>query len=127
MTSFYGKGPKGKATKLHAEVVRARGRCERCGSSWQLETAHIIRRNHVGDPDGISLRTNPDNAWCLCSSCHRLTEDEPHLFMELVDRTIGRDLYDEFVRLKHAPHRQWRDRDWEAECARLQLILGAAA
>lgn len=112
MSSIYGRGPKGKATKLHSLVVRARGACERCGSTSQLECAHIIGRNAVGDPDGVWLRVNPDNAWCLCSSCHRRTGEHADDFMELVGRTIGERLYLQFKRAKYAPHRAWRDADW---------------
>ncbi len=127
MSDLYGRGPKGKATKLHSAVVRSRGACERCGSTAWLETAHIIGRSAVGDPDGITLRTNPDNAWCLCSSCHRRTGEHADEFMLLVEQTIGVDLYLEFKRLKYAPHRVWRNADWELEAARLARMLEAVS
>jgi hypothetical protein len=126
MSSLYGKGAKGRATQLSSRIVRARGRCERCGATSNLEAAHIIRRDRVGDPDGIALRTNPENQWCLCSSCHRWTENYPDDFMLLVRETIGEARYFEFKRVGNAPHRLWRAADWEAECVRLRAVLDGA-
>jgi hypothetical protein len=108
--------------KYFAEIVKRRGVCERCGAPPPHEAAHIIRRRFVGDPDGISLRTNPDNAWCLCIPCHRTVDGDAEMFMELVERTIGLDLYREFQRVKNSRHRPWREKDWVAERARLLAL-----
>lgn len=110
-----------------SKVVRARGQCERCGSAGVLECAHIIRRRFVGDPDGIGLRCNEDNAWALCPSCHRTVDLDPVAFSELVDRTIGREKYGELLAVRDAPHRLWRERDWVALRAVLLERLKAAA
>lgn len=89
MSNIYGRGLKGKATKLHAEVVRSRGRCERCGGTSHLQCAHIIPRRYA------ATRVDPVNAWCLCAGCHmRLTEWASE-HMLLVAQTIGQDRYEE--------------------------------
>ena len=110
-----------------SKVVRARGACERCGAGDQLECAHIIRRRYVGDPDGIVLRHNEDNAWCLCSSCHRTVDTDAMAFADLVARTIGGDKYAEFMEVRGARHRQWRESDWVKERARLLALVKQVA
>lgn len=91
MTVAKAKGDKAVADILFSRLVRARGRCERCGDSNfdALTTAHIVRRSWA------ATRTVLDNAWCLCWGCHRALEDDPAEFMDFVDATIGRGRYDE--------------------------------
>lgn len=113
MSVSYGKGDKAKATKLHSLVVRSRGACERCGASdySKLQAAHIIRRTHS------ATRTLEGAAWCLCISCHFAVDNYAHIFMELVEVTIGRDEYDRLYALaKHTPTKV----DWGDELARLK-------
>ena len=118
-----------KATcdKHFSVLVRARGACERCGATDRLECAHIIRRRFVGDPDGIVLRHNQSNAWCLCRPCHALVDTNELEFAALVDRTIGRDLFAQLAAMKHAPHRQWRESDWVRERQRLLALVKEVA
>ena len=118
---------KATAEKDFSVLVRARGACERCGTRTQLECAHIVRRRFVGDPDGIRLRTNEDNAWCLCRTCHALVDSHALEFSDLVDRTIGRHKFAELMLVKHAPHRPWRESDWVAERARLLALVKQVA
>ncbi len=81
---------KAKADKLCGDIVRARGKCERCGTSDDvLQWAHIRKRRYN------ATRCDPANAWCLCRGCHHLTEHDVGEFMVLVDDTIGRAAYDE--------------------------------
>jgi len=89
MTVNRPKGDKGKCDVLHSRIVRSRGRCERCGETRYetLTTAHIVRRNWS------ATRCVEDGSWCLDWKCHRATEDDPAVFMALVDATIGRDRY----------------------------------
>ena len=110
-----------------SKVVRARGVCERCGAPPPHECAHVIRRWHVGDPDGIGLRWNEDNAWCLCHDCHTTVDTDVLEYAELLVATIGVKKYDELIAVKNAPHRPWRERDWVAERARLLALLKEAA
>ena len=117
MSVAYGKGPKGKATRLHSLVVRKRGRCERCGSTANLQCAHIIGRKFS------ATRTDERNAWCLCASCHRRLTDHPDEHMAFVAATIGMD---EFAVLKERALgnlRPWKEWEWQAEADRLKAIL----
>lgn len=89
MSNLYGKGLRGKATKLHAELVRSRGYCVRCGGTSNLQCAHIIPRRYA------ATRVDPANAWCLDAACHmRLTEWASE-HMALVEMTIGLAAYEE--------------------------------
>lgn len=122
------RSAKATCTRYAADIVKARGQCERCGiTDAYFEAAHIIKRDRVGDPDGLSLRTNPVNHWCLCVPCHREVDTNAVEFGDLVMRTIGREKYAELVHAKNAPHRPWRESDWVRERARLLAILKAAA
>ena len=107
-----------------SKVVRARGHCERCGrTSGPFECAHVIRRRFVGDPDSIGLRTNEDNAWCLCLPCHRTVDLDPLEFAILVTRTLGFQKYSELLKVRDAQHRGWRESDWILERQRLLALL----
>jgi len=55
---------------------RANNVCERCGVSGEnakLECSHIFSRRHR------SIRWHPDNAQCLCFTCHKWWHDSPAL------------------------------------------------
>lgn len=64
MRTSQGKGAKGKATRLHAKIIRDRGFCESCGTTENLQCAHIISRRYS------RTRTMLENAFCLCAGCH---------------------------------------------------------
>lgn len=117
MGNIYGKGDRGKATQIHAEIVRARGECRSCHRrppSVRVECAHIIPRRHA------RTRTDLDNAFCLCSACHRRYTENPDEWMHFIDQTIGRA---EFERLKaKALDGSGQRFDWSAELARLKEI-----
>lgn len=92
--SVYGKGKRGKATRLHAQVVRQRGVCENDtgngpGHSPKLECAHIISRRYA------ATRCDPANAFCLCSACHRHFTAWPLEFHTFVIGKIGANGYDD--------------------------------
>ena len=109
MSNIYGKGPKGKATKLHAAIVRRRGSCESCGSTDHLQCAHIISRKYSW------TRTALDNAFCLCARCHRHFTDNPIEFGQFTIEQIGSAKYDELKR-----RRETLDKfDWDLEAKRL--------
>lgn len=121
MSVAYGTGPKGKATRLHSLVVRARGRCERCGSTSGLQAAHIISRKFS------ATRTDERNAWCLCASCHRRLTDWPNEHVAFAVQTLGDDLYAELRAKALENPRPWKPADWQAECVRLQALLDEVA
>lgn len=117
MAVAYGKGPKGKATRLHSLVVRKRGRCQRCGSTANLQCAHIIGRKFS------ATRTDENNAWCLCASCHARFTDHPDEHMAFVAETIGMDAFDVLKRKALDNSRPWRESMWQEEVDRLQAII----
>lgn len=105
---------KAKADKLCGDIVRARGKCERCGTSADvLQWAHIRKRRYN------ATRCDPANAWCLCRGCHHLTEHDVGEFMLLIDATIGRPAYDE-LRLRSRVTTPGTKAFWEAQIELLQ-------
>lgn len=116
MAGIYGTGPKGKATRLHAEIVRARGRCERCGSVDRLQCAHIVSRRYN------ATRTDLANAWCLCARCHLALTHDPLAHVEFAIATLGEHGYRQLRDRAHAGARI----DWQAEADRLTEHARAA-
>ncbi len=112
MANIYGKGAKGKATKLHALITRSKGECEKCGSTHALQCAHIISRKYG------RTRTHLENAFCLCASCHMRFTDNPVEFGEFTIEMIGEDKYYELVHERNSIVKM----DWEEEAARLHGI-----
>lgn len=106
MSNLYGKGLRGKATRLHSLVVRARGRCERCGGTNSLQAAHIIPRRYA------ATRCDPANAWCLCAACHRRTTEWASEHMAFVEQTIGIDRFEE-LRLRAEAGVKANDAFWQ--------------
>lgn len=119
-SSTYGKGARGRATRLHSLLVRSRGRCESCGSTTTLQAAHIVPRRYA------ATRSDERNAWCLCAACHFRTTERPLDFLELVDRTIGRAEYDRLWE-KARTITKTSEAFWLEECVRLQMLLDEAA
>ena len=103
---------KDKATKLHSELVRARGECQSCGSVEHLQCAHIISRRYS------NTRTRLDNALCLCAKCHLHYTEWPLSFTAFVVETVGADKYNE---LRQAALRSAKV-DWPAELERLRSV-----
>lgn len=118
--SIYGKGPRGKATRIHGQIVRARGACEGPDAwkgravihSQRMECAHIISRRFSG------TRTDLDNAFCLCNSCHRFFTEHPVDFADFAIDKMGRASYEALWQKAHAVTKM----DWVAEAARLDAI-----
>lgn len=69
------------ADKLFSELIHKRGKCEYCGKTESLQTAHIIPRTNK------HLRWNPDNAVLLCFRHHLYwAHKNPLEFAEWVQR-----------------------------------------
>lgn len=111
---IYGKGDKGKATKLHSKIVRSRGVCQRCGETdySKLECAHIISRTYS------ATRTDENNAWCLCHRCHFRLTKWPREHSHFITETIGSERYEALRRKAETVTKM----DWTAEKLRLQKI-----
>ena len=129
MSASYGKGDRGKATKLHSKLVRARAdnRCERCGRTRgdinpdtgkevkQIHCAHIISRNVP------ATRTAENNAFCLCASCHWYFGKWPVEFAKFVFEHIGEGGYEAL--LFKATRGKGKKVDWAGEVKRLESLL----
>lgn len=114
--SIYGKGIRGKATRLHAIVIRQRGACQNCGSTDTLQAAHIISRRYA------ATRCDPNNAFCLCATCHRRFTEWPLEFHDFVIDHIGADGYDD-LRAKAMAGVKTNDAYWQDWIDRLTPML----
>lgn len=114
--NMYGSGDKGRATRLHSLIVRARGACERCGSTEGLQCAHIVSRRYA------ATRTDLDNAWCLCARDHWALTADPFAHVTFAIQTRGEDGY-AALRNKALAGIQGSSRlFWQAEVARLRAV-----
>lgn len=121
MSVSYGRGAKAKATRLHSQVVRARGRCERCGKiDGTLQCAHIVSRRYT------ATRTDERNAWCLCFPCHRWLTEHPDQHVAFAIQTLGDAGYRELLDKAYAGAKS-NAAFWLAEVERLQALLKEAA
>lgn len=115
MAVSYGRGDKGKATKLHAEIIRSTGHCESCfrePPQVQLQCAHIQGRKASG------TRTLLINAFCLCAGCHRIYTDKPLNFARFVTDTWAAEHRDLLIQLSNTMTKK----DWTAELERLKQV-----
>jgi hypothetical protein len=67
-----------KLDKVVSKIVRARGKCQNCGSIKSLQAAHIFSRIYN------NTRWDLDNLLCLCASCHFFFHKNPLEFAHFV-------------------------------------------
>lgn len=110
---------KRRATALHAQLVRARGRCERCGkTNGQLQCAHIVSRRYA------ATRTDENAAWCLCAGCHRFLTENPFEHVLFASRTHGEDGYAALRQKAYGGVGKVMKADfWQSEVERLTALL----
>jgi hypothetical protein len=72
---------------LCSKIIRAKGKCERCGSKNNLQCCHIFSRTYR------STRFDLDNLICMCASCHFWSHKNPTLFTDWIYET-RKDKYD---------------------------------
>lgn len=102
-------GDKAKADKLFSLIIRSRGRCEGCGSAWNLQCAHVVSRRFA------NTRCDEDNAYCLCAKCHMFYTDHPVDFGLFVTERMGTEPY---LRLQQRAHATTKVK-WPEVVARL--------
>ena len=112
MPNIYGTGDKGKATRLHALIIRDFGQCMKCNNDHALQCAHIISRKYS------QTRTDLSNAFCLCASCHMYFTDNPVEFGLFTIDQIGESNYDLLLEKRRSTAKV----DWAAEAERLAEI-----
>lgn len=120
MKTTKARGAKGKADRLFSQLIRSRGRCENCGGTTNLQTAHVIPRRYA------AVRVDPANAYCLDARCHMRFTEHAAEWMDFVDRTIGRAEYDRLWQKAQAGVKA-SESFWLEECARLTALLEQAA
>jgi hypothetical protein len=110
------KAVKEEATRLHSQIVRAmKGPLCQCGCGQvATDCAHIIGRTFA------HTRTDIDNAYALNAKCHALFGQNHGMWMDFVDRTIGRAEYDRLWR--KAQDGVSKKFDWYSELDRLKAI-----
>lgn len=116
------------ADRWAAEFVKARAgyTCQNCGKECRrrkfsyldrpceiMEWAHIVAR------DSFATRWDPDNAFCLCTDCHRHFTGHPIEFREFAISTLGQEKYSEVLK-KGQQISFWYDRDPAAVAKQLR-------
>ena len=98
------KGYKAKADKLTSLIVRHKGKCERCGSTSNLQCSHIMSRRYS------ATRCDLNNVQCLCAGCHIFYTNNPVEFARWIESSIGMVAYEKLREKAHAVTKV----DWEA-------------
>jgi hypothetical protein len=111
------KTAKNKADALFSSLIRAHGTCERCGKSGRLETSHWLSRRFS------NIRTDFDNAFCLCSACHRWWHNDPTAATDWAIEKRGRETYERLREAANEKSKIW----WPDELKRLQEIAKESA
>lgn len=106
------KTAKNKADALFSLIVRSKGACEHCGNPHWLQTAHWLSRRYS------NTRCDFDNAFCLCSSCHRFFTADPTAWSLWAIQMRGLETY---ARLREAANRQ-SSVDWPAQVEILKAM-----
>ena len=127
MAVSYGKGDKGKATKLHSVIVRSLGHCENCdykcscADKWKHTTGCKLQAAHLEGRTASGTRTQLRNAFCLCASCHRKFTDKPLTFSRFVTTTWAQAYRDRLLELSR-PMVTGQKMDWAEELVRLKAM-----
>jgi len=123
----YGKGFKGKATKLHSVIIRSLGHCENCDyvcpciDKWKHTIGCKLQAAHLEGRTASGTRTQLRNAYCLDASCHRKFTDKPLTFAAFVDSSWAAEYKDRLVVLSR-PMTTGQKMDWEEELVRLKAM-----
>ncbi len=105
-----------KLDKICSEIVRGRGKCQRCGKKENLQTAHVFGRTYN------NTRWDLDNLLCLCPNCHiNFAHKQPILFAEFVKKILGEEKY-EALKESHYQVTKYTISDLEIKLKVLQEI-----
>lgn len=80
---------KKQADKLFSELVRRRGRCQRCGKAPPdvvLHCAHVYSRTYT------AIRWDERNALCLCAGCHLWGHRRPVEWTLFIEDVLGAEV-----------------------------------
>lgn len=82
--------------KVVSEIVRKRGKCERCGSvDGTLQCCHIFSRTYR------NLRWDLDNLLCMCASCHFFCHKNPIAFVRFVEQKLGKEKVEQLAEIRN--------------------------
>lgn len=117
------KGAKAKCDRLFSLIVRAEGKCQRCGipcSCPEFPRSHTTGCRLTCSHDVVGrryswARTCEDNCSCLCYSCHYHLENHPVEHAEWIVGLRG----DATVRAVRERANRTDKFDWAAEYERL--------
>lgn len=105
-----------RADEVFSKIVRGRvGFCEACGRSGdvvQLQCAHWIQRTKQ------NIRTDFDNAFCLCAGCHFAMTDNPTRWSDWCIERRGRATYERLNEAGNEASKMY----WPDELLRLREI-----
>ena len=101
---------------LCGTIVRARGRCEDCGKTSDLQWAHGFSRRYR------NVRWDLRNGFCLCRGCHLKFTVRPLEWDEWLRNRWGQELYDEIRAVALVGGKV----DHKAIKAELEALRGAA-
>lgn len=68
---------------------RANWTCERCNTYYPEGSRRGIECAHIKGRRNKRVRQDPDNALCLCTSCHMYYSGEPLEFTAFVEQKLG--------------------------------------
>ncbi len=63
-----------RCDKEFSKLIREKGKCERCRSRDNLDSAHVVTRKN------LVLRWDILNVLCLCRDCHQFAHQHPKQF-----------------------------------------------
>jgi 5-methylcytosine-specific restriction endonuclease McrA len=107
-----------EADRLFSHIIRVtKGPlCQNDCGRPATDTAHIIGRTFS------HTRTDTDNAFALCATCHANFHHWADDWLDFIDRTIGRAEYDRLRAKAEAGVRASKRFDWYEELDRLRAL-----
>ena len=131
MSDMYGKGDKGKATKLHSILIRSLGYCESCfrectcDDKWKHTQGCFLQAAHIQGRKASATRTLLRNAFCMCASEHGIFTDKPLTFSRFVTTTWAQEYREELIQLSNTMTKvNWTDRYAELKEIEKQMRAG---
>lgn len=88
---------------LFSDAVResADWLCQRCGKQFPERKGQDIHCSHYFSRKFNATRWFPDNAACLCATCHAVVTDDPDAHYKFFFLHLGQVRYDWLVKRKH--------------------------
>lgn len=99
--------------------LRAGGRCEYCVKAFKrLECSHFHSRRKR------SVRYDPDNAACLCFSCHQYLGGNPYIHTEWFKGRLGSEKFEALNIRAEIPMKVDKEKMEASLLEKIQLLEG---